>query len=332
MRTVYAALPLLITPILAGAHHSRAEFSDEMIEVEGEIVDVAWRNPHPVITIRAVDDGGAEKLWRIESWQSANSLDRKGLPGATFQLGDRVTVAGQASQRRSDVFLGMNVRLSDGAEAVLRPGVEPFWGGRVIANAESGESAASEAAEQGIFRVWTYRSESRDVSPDDLPLTAAARAKVATFDELEDHPQWSCQPEGMPLVMDSAYPIQFTDQGDTIALRLERTDGLRTIHMNAAETSGAATLMGHSVGRWEGNTLVVTTNNISYGYFDDDGTPQTQDMEFIERFTVSEDGSSLAWEASATDAATFTAPVTIRAAWDWVPGETIRVWNCASSE
>ncbi len=336
MKTLVAAWILIALPIVAGAHHSRAEFSNDVLEIEGEIVEVGWNNPHPVITVKTVDDAGLEKNWKVESWQSANSLDRRGVPGGElFQVGDRVTAAGRASMRRPAFFLGTNVRLADGSEIILRPQGEPHFGGPIVGSVESpssGNLVAVAEEPQGIFRIWTF--ESREVVPGELPLTAAAAEKASSFDELRDHPQWNCQLEGMPLVMDSNYPIEFVDQGGTIGLRLERTGATRTFHMTAAENADNRMPgpMGYSVGHWDGNTLVVMTNKIDYAYFDDDGTPQTESVEIVERFTLDNDRGTLQWTATVTDPATFTTPVTILTSWRWVPGEVIKPWNCAVFE
>ena len=334
--TMLVTLSLLIPSAVTEAHHSRAEFSDDVLEIEGEIVEVGWRNPHPIITVESVDDAGLEKTWRIESWQSANTLDRKGVPdGNLFRVGDRVTVAGRESMRRPGLVLGTNVQLADGGEVILRSQGKPHFGGTVVGGVEwslDGSDIRAGEEPRGIFRVWSI--ESRDVVPDELPLTETAAEQAAAFDELRDHPQWSCQPEGMPLVMDSFYPIEFTDHGETISLRLERTDATRTIHMNAGASSDnqAPSRMGYSVGRWEGDTLVVTTDRIDYPYFDDDGTPQSGSLVIVERFEPGDDRSTLQSTATATDPATFTAPVTILTNWRWVPGEVIKPWNCAVSD
>jgi len=334
--TVIVVLIFSVLPAVAGAHHSRAEFSDDVIEIEGEIVEVGWRNPHPVITVESVDETGLQTRWMVESWQSANSLERKGVPGGNlFRVGDRIAVAGRESMRRPGLLLGTNVRLADGSEIILRTRGEPHFGGPVVAGIEwsiDGNVVTAGEEPQGIFRVWTYAS--RDVVPDVLPLTEAAAEQAASFDELRDHPQWNCQPEGMPLVMDSVYPIEFIDHGDTISLHLERTDATRTIHMRAGASSEnqAPSRMGYSVGHWEEDTLVVTTDKINYPYFDDDGAPQTVSLEIVERFTLDDDLTNLHWTAIATDPATFTAPVTILTSWRWVPGEVIKPWNCAVFE
>jgi len=47
-----------------------------------------------------------------------------------------------------------------------------------------------------------------------------------------------------------------------------------------------------------------------------------------ERFTLNEDGSRLNYTMTITDSATFTAPVTLRKAWEWRPGERVNPYQC----
>ena len=54
-------------------------------------------------------------------------------------------------------------------------------------------------------------------------------------------------------------------------------------------------------------------------------------MELVERFTLGADGRTLSLEATTTDPVYLTAPVVTRATWEWVPGETVKPWNCAQS-
>jgi hypothetical protein len=69
--------------------------------------------------------------------------------------------------------------------------------------------------------------------------------------------------------------------------------------------------MGHSVGRWEGDTLVVDTTN-----FSKEGGFQgaTEQMQLVERFTRVDD-DLLMYHATIQDEATFTQPWTIEMTW-----------------
>ncbi len=337
MRFITAILAILVLPAIASAHHSRAEFATEVLEIEGELISVAWRNPHPVITLKIVNDAGEEEIWNVEGWQSANSLMRKGLTADAFTVGDRVRAAVQVSNRRERLLLGTSISLGNGTQALLRPGYAPFWADQVVVGSESSASTGESAEvnvpfdpDSGLFRVWTFRDRA---GVRDLPLTAAALEKIAAFDELSDHPLWNCDAVGMPVAMDTGLPIEFVNRGDEIIVRIEQNDNTRTIHLasNSSTADRPATALGYSFGQWEGDTLVVTTTNSSYPYFDDDGTPKSENMEIVERYRVNSAERSLSWEATMTDPEFFTEPVTIRANWDWVPGETVERWNCAVS-
>jgi len=321
-----AAIGMLLVPVVASSHHSRAEFADEILDVPAEIVEVAWRNPHPAILVRVTNDAGEEEVWRVEGWSSANTLDRQGVTGDAFEVGDQIRVAVQASQRRAGAYLGRSVLLPNGTEASL--GGPAFWEDADMLTASSSDTTSgSGTGASGLFRVWTLVDREGGGGPN-LPLTDSARAQLEGFDEARDHPLFRCEPVGMPIAMDSTLPIQFIQDGENIVMRSEQNDVRRTIYMGAGNDAQAPTPLGYSQGQWEGNTLVVSTSRIDYPYFNDDGVPMSDDLAIVERFAVSEDEQTLAWHAAVTDPQYFTAPIEMTAQWRWVPGETIKPWNC----
>jgi hypothetical protein len=163
-----------------------------------------------------------------------------------------------------------------------------------------------------------------------LPLTEPAFAFRSEWDPADD-PSLRCEPPGMPAAMDNPYPIELENQGDTIVLRLEEWDGVRTIHMNpdpAAEPP-AASPMGHSVGRWEGDTLVVETSRIDYPYFDDLGTPQSRSIRVTERFDLDAGNAALLWTGEIVDPVSFSEPVVLEIEWRWIPGNERKPFRCA---
>ena len=100
MRYLTFTLSLLVLPTMGSAHHSQAEFASEVQEIEAEIVEIAWRNPHPVLTVSVANDAGEPELWEVESWSSANSLARKGVVADVFEIGQTVRAAVRLSGRR----------------------------------------------------------------------------------------------------------------------------------------------------------------------------------------------------------------------------------------
>ena len=336
MRYLTFTLSLLLVPTIGWTHHSRAEFADDVAEIEGEIAEIAWRNPHPVLTLSVTNDAGEEELWEVESWSSANSLARKGVVGDVFEVGQSVKAAVRLSGRRPGTFLGESIDLGNGTQAVLRPGYDPVFPGLAVLGSDttalvSASASGASGRDLGLFRVWSNVDGFE--GPEELPLTAAAIAGLEGYDELTDHPMWNCDPMGMPVAMDTGSPVEFIDRGGEIHMRLEQSDALRVIHLNSDvdPASQPASTMGYSAGRWEGNTLIVTTRNSNFPYLNDDGAPKSENMQIDERFTLGTDGNTLSWEATLTDPEYLSHPVVMRMSWQWVPGETVKPYNCLES-
>lgn len=317
------ALMLLGYSLMAPAHHSHAEFSDETREIEGELVSVVWRNPHPAMTL-SVTASGREELWRIQVLGNVNGLSRNGVTGERFKVGEHVRITGYLSDRREGLLLATLTRFEDGTAALLAPDESS---GSAIYRGTTPADVQTEAPGD-LFRVWTVADRVRTA---DLPLRPAARAAKEAWDSLLDDPQRGCAPLGMPGAMMSPHPIEFLQRGEDIVLRLEEWDAVRTIHMTpgANVVDPRASTLGYSVGHWDDETLIVTTNRIDYPYMDEHGTPQSDAMTVVERFMLSADGLSLNWAATVTDPETFTEPfVAFTTRWAWVPGEVLQPYDC----
>ena len=315
----------------ASGHHAFSAFydTDNIGDIRGELIEVFWVNPHTSFRIRT-EDG---EVWNVET-APVNRLQRIGLEGSV-DVGDQVTFTGAFSRLGRNEILATNMTLPSGEEVLLDPGFARRLGlaDRVAGNPgePSGSEAAVETAQQeGIFRVWS-RARSPDDRDPERTLTEAALAAVDAWDPVADDPALRCIAPGMPVAMDTPFPIAFEEGDGQILLRIEQWDGLRTIHMESvpAEEDPADSIMGHSVGRWEGQTLVVETTNISWPYVDEFGTPKSEDYALVERFTFSEDNSAMVWEATATDPATYTGPAFLGSvSYAWVPGEEIKPYDC----
>jgi hypothetical protein len=160
-------------------------------------------------------------------------------------------------------------------------------------------------------------------------LTAQGRQRQTAYDRgdvvLDD-----CESPGMPFAMISPYPIRFVDAGERILLRMEAYDQERAIHLRAPPGAPAPSPLGYSVGRWEGDTLVVETTRIDYHSFGDLGPAQSDESRVLERFTLSPDGLALDYEAIVTDPVTLAEPWTWRGSFIFREGEELLRWNCGA--
>ena len=299
------------------AHHSGSEYDRRTIEIEGRLVEVAWQNPHVHFLVRTTDPSGKPVIWDIEA-NSLSIMRRTDATPETLKVGDVIKVAGTPSRQNPTRMWAMNILAANGREIVLGPGIQPRWRTTAAGSKSTwfeGGTAADTSA--GIFRVWSTKfGEPGGLWRRDYPLTDTVAP--------------GCRPKGMPTIMEQPYPLEFVRKGETILLRLEEYDSVRTIDMAPASKVDTLpkTLLGRSKGRWEGPTLVVTTSRIDWPYLDPSGIPLGTSATIIERFTPAPDGTRLGYTMTVTDPATFTQPLELTRSWVWRPGETVKAYNC----
>ena len=341
MKSRAATLFVLVFPIIASAHHSRAEYSGEPIEFEGSLADILWRNPHPAFTVEVVENGQAQTL-QVEGWSSLYTFDRAGITEGRFAVGDTIRVFGLASNRRPGRILATHILLADGTEAILKRDEVPYWGenerlgGQERWEVETRAAVVDAAAEnRGIFRVWSYPSPSvRTVQH--LPLTAAADAARSEWDDVDNYVM-RCEPKTMPGSMLTPNPYEFIDADDTITVRGYEGDVVRAVHLvdstdPAAQPADPATQpysdQGYSAGRWEDErTLVIHTSRINAGYLGFTGIPLSNEIEVVERYTLSEDQTRLGFHITFTDPQALTEPAVSEYYW-LALGESFGQYDC----
>jgi hypothetical protein len=334
MRYWIAVAVIIALPDLSAAHHSRAEYLEE-IEITGTLVDILWRNPHPGFTVEVENEEGTTR-WTVEGWSSLYTFDRAGITQDRFSIGDTLSVAGLASVRRSDRLLGTHILLADGTQAILRRESEPYsaWsspeniGGH--ANwANETQTAVVNASEenQSFFRVWSYPSPNMQTVTH-LPLTDAAQAARSNFDQVNNYIM-RCESKGMPASMTTPNPYEFINNGETITIRGYEGDVVRTVYMGVPPHAGdiPPSAQGFSLGRLLENTLVIYTNRIDFPILGMTGIPLSERLSVVERYTLSDDQTRLNFRITATDPETFTE----EASWEfyWLAlGETFGQYAC----
>jgi hypothetical protein len=325
-------LYLLFAPFPLLAHHSVAGFfdTDSVIEKEGTVIDVYWRNPHVRFTINVLNASGGMDLFEIETTSMVN-LRRRKLTANFLKPGDQIRIAGNPAKDEKPGIYALNILLPMGEEVVLGGGDGPRWSEEVLGSTQQNRPGDTSSPELGMFRVWSTPIGSGPIWSNSYPLTATAAESLAAFDPAVDSPTLNCAPKGMPTIMEQPYPMQLSQDRDTIVLKMEEYDTVRIIHMSENKTPIAPErpLLGYSVGRWEEQTLVVETFNANWPHFNRDGIPLSANAEIIEYFDVAENGSQLDYRMNVTDPENFTEPVTLEKYWVWYPEVTIEPYDCA---
>ena len=152
------------------------------------------------------------------------------------------------------------------------------------------------------------------VEGGEIPYKPEALAqKKANFEHsLERDPEVKCLLPGVPRATYLPYPFQITQSTTKVMIAYGYSNAGRTIHLDEAESPGYPTWMGHSVGKWDGDTLVVTVTEFNDGtWFDRAGNFHGEGLKVEERYTPSSP-NHIMYEATIEDSAVFTRPWKIK--------------------
>jgi hypothetical protein len=148
------------------------------------------------------------------------------------------------------------------------------------------------------------------VDGDEIPyLPEAAAQKRANFESrLTADPEIKCYLPGVPRATYMPYPFQIVQTPKYILIAYEYAGATRTVHMDTSPPDPADSWMGHSAGRWEGDTLVVeVTGQNDRTWFDRTGNFHSDALHVVERYTpLSAD--ALFYEAVIEDPKVFSRP------------------------
>jgi hypothetical protein len=184
--------------------------------------------------------------------------------------------------------------------AVTQPGIYPYEYARVpaapvVALGAAGGVPGSLGVVQGDGQI---------------PYTPEALAiKKENADHWIDRdPELKCYLPGIPRAMYMPYPFEITQSTNKVHIAYAFATTARTIHLDTVDPPPTDGWMGHSVGRWEGDTLVVDVRNFNdKTWFDRAGNFHSDALHVVERFTpITPD--VIRYEATIEDPKTFTRP------------------------
>ena len=158
-----------------------------------------------------------------------------------------------------------------------------------------------------------------------VPFQPWARGLFIYRTKHEFEPYTRCKPAGGARMVATAYGTDFIDVPDQKRIYITQTGGphsFRPIYMDGRPhpKDMDPTYYGHSVGHWEGDTLVIDTVGFNErSWIDLRGMPTTESLHLIERITRP-DFTTLRYEITIDDPEAYTAPWTTGMFFRWAPG------------
>lgn len=203
-------------------------------------------------------------------------------------------------------------------------------------------TVASAAEAQDVSGTWwaqRYSPSLELVGGGALPLNDAGQQKYAeTTSGLEDgsirdEARRLCVPDGVPRILGSPYPFRIVHTPGQTTILYELNGVVRFVEMDVPmypdeELEILPRYSGYSVGRWEGDTLVIETAGFNEKTFiDATGAPHSYQMTTIERIRRLDDGT-LENVVTVTDPIYYSEPFSARFLYDDHPGVRLQYYVC----
>ncbi len=184
------------------------------------------------------------------------------------------------------------------------------------ASAQETDAAADRAirsAQRPSFAgVWEPQAWSTDEWPLEPPYSAAGRAAQERWAANPDEdPSYRCI---IPLgrIISAPLPFEIIEQPERITLLYEYDHQVRRVFLDGrGHPDSYPTLMGHSIGRFEGDTLVIETANVEPGLLRPQGMPYSDKLRLTERLTLLDGGERLRIDLSIDDPVYYTETWTV---------------------
>ena len=297
----------------ARAHHSAAAFdTQKQVTLTGTVIQYRFANPHVYITLQVKKDDGSSGNVEVEAG-AASVLNALGFNKDSVRVGEVVTIVGNPGRRNPDaLLLGRDLHKRDGTYVPLNISSRSVYEARINATATS------------IAGTWfPPRTEFFGFmgGASKWPLTEKGRAAVKSVDP-KATTQKDCIPLGAPALM--FYPVAstITVERDRVVMQVDWMETERVIYLDgrAHPPAGQTFLHGHSVGRWDGKTLVVETTNFSdHPMGTSASLPSSTQKKLIERFTLGEDGRTLIYSGVVEDPVYLAKPAEWSGKWEYRP-------------
>ena len=115
---VFVILALVSGAVPLSAHHSWPLSYSQLVTVKGTVMEFAWENPHPMITLEVRTDDGKKEKWLVGG-PAINRMEANGWTKTTVKAGDVITGTGYQFADGQKIIRLERVTLADGKEMRL---------------------------------------------------------------------------------------------------------------------------------------------------------------------------------------------------------------------
>lgn len=199
--------------------------------------------------------------------------------------------------------------------------------------AAHGQNAAQQSPAPDISGVWLLTKYQSALFPKGgAPLQPWAESKFKAVNAQTDDPNLACLPEGVPRFMFVPLPMEIFQVPTRVVIIREGVQVFRQIYMNRQHPKDLdPTYSGDSVGKWEGETLVVDTIGLNdKTWVDSAGIPHSEALHVIERIRRV-DHDTLVDDFTLEDQKAFTRPITAQQVYKLKPGWEIQEFVCSEN-
>ena len=301
-----AGVVMLTLAAPALAHHSAAAFDTQKeVKVTGSVTQYRFANPHIYLTIQVKKDDGSTQSMEVEAG-AASVLNGLGFTKNSIAVGEQVTIVGNPARSNPNaLLLGRELYKKDGTYVPLNIASRGVDDAKTSTASTASSIAGTWFAPRGEFGGFLGATGR-------WALTDKGKAAAAGGADPRNKSLTDCVPLGAPALM--LYPVAdtITVQKDRVVMKIDWMDSERLVftdgrkHPPASETF----LQGHSIGRWEGTTLVVETAN-----FKDNAMglsmalPGSTQKKLTERLALGDDRKSLVYSGVLEDPVYLSQPV-----------------------
>jgi hypothetical protein len=349
-----AAVAMSIAPLVAQRTFSATYDEARQIKLEGPVTRIDWVNPRAFLFVDVKDAGGTVTNWAVE-FGNPLELERDGWKRSTLHVGDTIVVDGVPARGLTRQAFGRSITLARTGKRVFTAstarragasGPAPRWpNGHVRLGAAPGRKGhwANPST-----TVLVENGAKIPMSADGLLTNLADADRVAPFQPwakaiylyrqrtlLKDDPATRCLPSGGPRQFQTANGLQFVEQprlGRILVMLGGGDRNWRMIFTDGRPAGQAAEVVpayyGTSVGRWEGDTLVVDTVGFNERFWmAAGGLPHTEALHLTERFTRP-DLNTLKYDVTIDDARTYTKPWSSGWTLQWIADRELDEYFC----